>query len=100
MKRKALTVLVTLAVMSMLFAGVTRADVPAPPANQDLGILDGIFNNLTEESVGSVTMTRTIPVPPLMLTATTCTMANCSSQVPVPLTAMPACLMTVVIRNL
>ena len=34
MKRKALTVIVTLAVMSMLFAGVTRADVPPPPANR------------------------------------------------------------------
>jgi hypothetical protein len=48
MKRIALSVMVTLAVMSMLFVGVTRADVPPPPANQDLGILDGVFNNLTE----------------------------------------------------
>ena len=49
MKRITLSVLVTLAAMSMLFVGVTRADVPAPPANQDLGILDGIFNNLEED---------------------------------------------------
>ena len=49
MKRIALTVIVTLAAMSMLFVGVTRADVPAPPANQDLGIWDGVFNNMDED---------------------------------------------------
>ena len=49
MKRIALSVIVTLAAMSMLFVGVTRADVPAPPVNQDLGIWDGIFNNMDED---------------------------------------------------
>ena len=49
MKRIALSVIVTLAAMSMLFVGVTSAAVPAPPANQDLGILDGIFNNMDED---------------------------------------------------
>jgi hypothetical protein len=33
---------------TLLFASAGWADIPAPPANQLLGIVDGIFNNLTE----------------------------------------------------
>jgi len=48
MRRRGLSVIGTLAVVSLMLTGVTHAVVPPPPANQDLGIFDGIFNNLTE----------------------------------------------------
>ena len=49
MKRISLSVIITLAAMSMLCVGVIHAAVPAPPANQDLGIWDGIFNDMEED---------------------------------------------------
>ena len=47
MKRKVLAVIVVLG-CTLLIANVTFANIPAPPANQLVGIDDGIFNNLTE----------------------------------------------------
>jgi len=40
--------LTALAGAVLLFAGVGRADVPPPPANQNLGMLDAAFSALTE----------------------------------------------------
>jgi len=48
MRSKALSLIGILAAASLMLTGVASAVVPPPPANQDLGIFDGIFNNLTE----------------------------------------------------
>ena len=48
MKRIAFTVIVVVAGCMLFIANTTFANIPAPPANQLVGIDDGIFNNLTE----------------------------------------------------
>jgi hypothetical protein len=47
MKKAKLSLLALVASITLLTAGVTMANVPAPPANQFAGIDDTIFNNLT-----------------------------------------------------
>ena len=48
MKGTKLSLIALVACITLFTAGVTMANVPAPPANQLLGIDDGIFNNLDE----------------------------------------------------
>jgi hypothetical protein len=48
MQRKILYVIFSIASITLLFSVAVRADVLAPPANQQLGISDGVFNNLLE----------------------------------------------------
>ena len=48
MKISKLSLLALVACITLLTAGVTMANVPAPPANQFAGIDDTIFNNLNE----------------------------------------------------
>ena len=48
MWRKISFLILTVAVITLLFASAGWADTPPPPANQKLGIYDGIFNNLVE----------------------------------------------------
>jgi hypothetical protein len=47
-KRKGLLLTVTIAGITLLFAGTGWADIPAPPVNQQVGIDDGVFNELFE----------------------------------------------------
>ena len=47
MKRKGLSLLLILGVV-FVFAGVSMANVPAPPVNQIAGFADTEFNGLTE----------------------------------------------------
>ena len=46
--KKNITIITALTISIMLFAVNGFADVPATPANQLLGMPDGIFNNLVE----------------------------------------------------
>ena len=48
MKISKLSLLALVACITLFTAGVTMANVPAPPVNQFVGIDDTIFNNLTE----------------------------------------------------
>jgi len=48
MERKSLTSILLLAGVLILFANPVWSDVPPPPANQSIGLLDGVFNNLEE----------------------------------------------------
>jgi hypothetical protein len=48
MQRKKLSLILAIVSSALLFASAVWADIPAPPANQQLGINDGVFNNLLE----------------------------------------------------
>ena len=48
MQKKVISLLAITALVTFFFAGQGWADIPAPPANQLLGIDDGIFNDLSE----------------------------------------------------
>ena len=48
MKRTSVKSIIVLAGVLMLFASPGWADVPPPPANQIIGLTDGVFNNLDE----------------------------------------------------
>ena len=48
MQNKKISLIFTIASIILLFSVAVRADIPAPPANQQLGISDGVFNNLLE----------------------------------------------------
>jgi len=47
-KRKKLLLVVTITGISLLCAGISWSEIPSPPVNQQLGMDDGIFNNLEE----------------------------------------------------
>jgi hypothetical protein len=48
MQRKILYLIFIIASITLLFTFTVRADIPAPPANQQLGINDGVFNSFLE----------------------------------------------------
>ena len=48
MQKKVISLIAITALFTFFFAGAGRADIPAPPANQLLGIDDGIFNDMSE----------------------------------------------------
>ena len=47
-KRKGLSAIIFMVGVTLLFFSICFADVPAPPANQNLGIDDSIFSNMLE----------------------------------------------------